>query len=89
MEGMRVWCLVWNDPMCHGPAKPVCHNYLTYALEPTYRDCWAPVLKLLKPAPRACAPQQEKPRQWEACVPQADRSPCSPQIEKARMQQQR
>ena len=31
-------------------------------------------------APKACAPQQEKPPQWEAC---------SPQLEKARTQQQR
>ena len=28
-------------------------------------------------APRACAPPQEKPPQWEACTPQLDRPPLS------------
>ena len=37
--------------------------------------------------PRACAPQQEKPLQREASTPQQG-SPCSPQSEKARVQQQ-
>ena len=29
--------------------------------------------------PRASAPQQERPPQWEACVPQLEESPCSDQ----------
>ena len=37
--------------------------------------------------PRARAPQQEKPLQWEACVPQQRVAPRSPQLEKACAQQ--
>ena len=33
-------------------------------------------------APGACAPQQEKPLQQEARVPQLERSPCSSQLER-------
>ena len=33
--------------------------------------------------PRACALQQEKPPQWEACAPLLENSPCSLQLEKA------
>ena len=40
-------------------------------------------------APRACALQQEKPPQCEACAPQLESSPHSLQLEKARMQQRR
>ena len=32
--------------------------------------------------PRDCALQQEKPQQWEACAPQLEGSPHSPQLEK-------
>ena len=27
VQGTRVQSLVWEDPACHGAAKPVCHNY--------------------------------------------------------------
>ena len=27
MQGTRVQALVWEDPICHGAPKPVCHNY--------------------------------------------------------------
>ena len=27
MQGTRVQALVWEDPTCHGAAKPVCYNY--------------------------------------------------------------
>ena len=40
-------------------------------------------------SPRACALQQEKAPKWEAPAPQLESSPCSPQLEKARTQQQR
>ena len=66
MQGTRVLSLVWEYPTCHGATKPMCHNY------------WACVPQLLSPhatttearAPRAHAPQQEKPLQWEARAPQ-------------------
>ena len=32
---------------------------------------------------RACAPQQEKPPQWESHTPQLESSPWSPQLKKA------
>ena len=38
---------------------------------------------------RACALQQEKPSQWEACAPQLESSPYLVQLEKAHMQEQR
>ena len=37
----------------------------------------------------ACAPQQEKPPQWDTRALQLDNSPHSPQLEKAHVQQQR
>ena len=36
--------------------------------------------------PRAYAPQQEKPQQWEAHAPQLESSSWTPQLEKAHMQ---
>ena len=51
------------------------------ALEPRLLS---PHAQLLKPVnPRACAPQQEKPQQWGACVPQPESSPLLPQLEKS------
>ena len=32
--GKHVRALIQEDPTCHGATKPVCHNYLAYALEP-------------------------------------------------------
>ena len=49
------WSLTQEDPRCLGATKPMRHNY------------WARVQQLLKYThPRARAPQQEKPQQWEA-----------------------
>ena len=39
--------------------------------------------------PRARAPWQEKPLQWETLAPQLERSPCSLQLQKAHAQQWR
>ena len=63
MQGTRVQSLVREDPTCCGATKPVRRNYWTCALEPTSHNYWAR-------APRARAPQQEKPPQWEARAPQ-------------------
>ena len=62
MQGTQVWSLVWEDPTCCRAPKPMCHNYWACALEPVCHNYWAC-------APRAPAPQQEKPPQWEAYVP--------------------
>ena len=71
MQGTRVRALVREDPTCRGATKPTSHNCWACALEPLSHNYWARVPQLLKPVcPRACAPQQEKPQQWEACSPQ-------------------
>ena len=82
MQGTRVWALVREDLTCHGATKPVRHNYGACALEPVSHNYWAHV-------PRACAPQQEKPPQWESYAPQQRVAPRSPQLEKAHTQQWR
>ena len=66
MQGTQVQSLVREAPTCRGATKPVHHNYWACALEPAHHNYWALVPQLLKPAPRARAPQQEKPPQWEA-----------------------
>ena len=72
MQESWVWSLIWDNPTCHRASKAVGHNY------------WAPVPQLLKfVRPRACAPQQEKPLQWEVCKPQLETSPCLLQLEKS------
>ena len=63
MQGTRVWAPVQEDPTCREATKPVSHNYRACALEPATHNYWARV-------PRARAPQQEKPLQWEARAPQ-------------------
>ena len=77
MQG--TWVRALEDPTCRGATKPVCHNYWACALEPTSHNYWAH-------APRARAPQKEKPPQWEAHAMKS--SPRSLQLEKARAQQQ-
>ena len=57
VQGTRVRSLVQEDPTYHGATKPVCQNY--WACTTTTEAC----------APRAHAPQQEKPLLWEACAP--------------------
>ena len=67
MQGTRVRALVREDSTCHGATKPVHHNCWACAPEPVSHNYWVRVPQLLKPVcPRACAPQQEKPLQWEA-----------------------
>ena len=78
MQGTGVRVLVGEDPTCHGATKPVRHNYWVCALEPASHNYWARVPQPLSPRattteahmPRARAPQQEKPPQWEAHAPQ-------------------
>ena len=71
MQGTWVWALVREDPTCHGVTKPVRHNYWAWALEPASLNYWGSCTTTTEAhAPRACAPQQEKPPQWEARAPQ-------------------
>ena len=77
-------------PTCYGATKAVDHSYWACALEPRNHNYWTYVLQLLKPKSlKAYALQQEKPPQWEVCTLQLGSSPCSLQLEKKPMQQQR
>ena len=60
MQGAQVRALVWEDPTCPEATKPVYHSYWACALETASHNY----------APKARAPQQEKPPQWEARAPQ-------------------
>ena len=54
VQGTWVQSLVWEDSTCRAATKPECHNYWACTRKPrnhNYRS----------QAPRACAPQQEKP----------------------------
>ena len=69
MQETWVWSLIWEDPTCHRATKPT---------EPVLGSCsyWAHAPQLLKPAClRACALQQEKPKQWATHTVQLESSP--------------
>ena len=68
MQGTRVQALAQEDPICRGATKLMRHNYWAWDLEPASHNYWSH-------APRAHAPQQEKPLQWEACAPQREVAP--------------
>ena len=70
IQGTWVRALVWEDPTRRGATKLVRHNYWACALGPVSHNYWAHVSQLLSLRPRARAPQQEKPPQWEARAPQ-------------------
>ena len=71
MQGIRVLSLAWEDPTCHRATKPGRHIYWASALEPVSHNCWSLHATTAEAhTPRACALQQEKPPQWEACAPQ-------------------
>ena len=78
MQGTHVQALVREDPTCRGATKPVRHNYWAHVPQLLSLCSRAHELQLLSPrattteapAPRARAPQQEKPLQWEARAPQ-------------------
>ena len=87
MQGTWVRALVPEDPTCCGATKPMCHNYWACAWEPQLLSPRAATTEAC--SPRARAPQQEKPPQWEALHTTTKSRPCSPQLEKARVQQRR
>ena len=64
MQETQVWSLIWEDPRC---CREVCAPQLLNLCSR------AQELQLLKPSrPRTRSLQQEKPPQWEACIPQLD-----------------
>ena len=75
MQRTRVPALVREDPTCLGATNPVRNNYWACTLEPTSHNYWARM-------PRARAPQQEKPPQWEARALQRRVAPARRQLEK-------
>ena len=98
MQGTWFQSLGRDDPTCHGATKPGHHNYWArqpQLLKPACSRAHVP--QLLSPCaattearmPRARAPQQEKPPQWEACAPQWRVASRLPQLEKAHTQQRR
>ena len=72
----QVQSLVREDPTRRGATKPVHHDYWAGTVEPGHHNYWAQ------------APQQEKPRQWEARELQLEKSlrgnedPAQPKINK-------
>ena len=67
MPGTRVRALVREDPTCRRATKPMHHNYWACALEPVCHNYWSLCATTTETCtPRARAPQQEKPPQWEA-----------------------
>ena len=89
MHGTWVRALVQEDPTCRGATKPVCHNYWACALEPMSHDYWAHAPQLLKPTclePVLC---NKRSHRNEKPTTATKSSPHSPQLEKARAQQQR
>ena len=77
MQETQIQSLIWEDLTCFRATKPMCHNYWACTLEPVSHSYWNP------PVPEPCAPQQEKPLQWEAHVPQLGSKPRVPQLRKA------
>ena len=82
--GDKGWIpLIGEDPTCHGTTKPMRHSYWPCALEPRSLTDRAHVLLLQTKMPGACALQQGRPLQWEACSLQLESGPHSPQLEKS------
>ena len=61
------------------------HNYGACDLGLGSHNCWAYyMLQLLKPTlPKAHAPQQERPQQWDVCALHLESSPYLLQLEKS------
>ena len=78
MQRMWVWSLVQED--CTSVEQL---SLWATTAEPTHCNYWSLC------SPRAHGAQQEQPPQQEAHIPTTKSSPCSPQLEKAHMQQQR
>ena len=75
VSAMRFWHSLQCIIQCWGfPGGPVVKNLLGRArdsdLTPHASGQVSQSPQLLNPSSRACAPQQEKPLHWEACIPQ-------------------
>ena len=89
MQGTQLWALVREDPTCHGATKPMRHNYWACALDPVSHNYWSPHATTTEArVARACALQREAITMRSPCTAMKN-SPCSLQLEKAHVQQQR
>ena len=95
MKGTRVWALVQEDPTCGGATKPERHNVSlrSRAREPQLLSLHATTTEahepqLLKPVRLEPTPQQEATAMRNPHTTTKS-NPHSPQLEKARVQQQR
>ena len=71
MQGKLVRSLFWEDSTCCGATKSVSQNYWAWALKPMSQQLLSPHDATTEAhVPKACAPQQEQPLQWEDCTPQ-------------------
>ena len=89
MQGARVTSLVREDPTCRRATKPVRHNYWACVLEPVSHNYWAHEPQLLKPARLEPVLHNKEDTAMRSPRTPTKSSPRSPQLEKARMQQQR
>ena len=90
MQGTQVQSLVQGDPTQQRATMAMHHNLETCTLEAVSHSCWACMPQLLKTrCSRAHTPQQGKPLKWEAHIPQLESRPCTQQLEKTHLQQQR
>ena len=86
MQETQVRALVQEDPTCCGATKPGSHSYWACALEPTSHNYWSLHDTTTEArAPRARAPPQGKPPQWEACSPQRRVAPLAATRESPRV----
>ena len=89
MQGSQVRALGQEDPTCRGATKPVRHNSWACTLEPASHSYWAHVPQLLKPACLEHVFHSKRSHHNEKPTHTATKSsPRSPQLEKARVQQQ-
>ena len=82
VQGTQVWFLVQKIPRAADHPSP----WVT-TIEHVLWSLWAAPADAQ--ASSGHTPQLEKPPQWEACALQLERSPCSPQREKACSQHRR
>ena len=83
MQRTRIRSLVWEDATCCRATKPVHHNHWGGVLEPTCHSGWSPCTL------ESMLRNKRHQRSAKPTTRQLGSSPHSPQLEKARAQQQR
>ena len=89
MQGTWVQALVQEDPACRGATKPVCRQLLSLRSRAQEPQLLSPSARTTEAhVSRAHALQREATAMRSPCSATKS-SPCSPQLEKAHMQQRR